>query len=104
MHQWYASATNGQFFVKFPVQEFMTAFAEMDLSLDGDVDSEDVALFVDCFTGPEIPYQLPAFPGGCTLSADADGTIPGDHDRDLDVDQEDFGVLQRCLGETVCPD
>ena len=104
IHQWYATLTAGGMFVRFPVQEFSTTFTELDLNTDGHVDQADVAAFADCLTGPGVAYQLPGFPGQCTLTTGTDGTIPADHDKDGDVDQNDFGALQRCLGQTVCPD
>jgi hypothetical protein len=102
IYQWYATASTGQMFIKFPVQEFTTSFDELDLNRDGGVDQDDVTLFMNCFTGAGIPYQLPAFPIACTLTPGTDGTIPVDRDKDDDVDQDDFGSLQRCLGQAVC--
>lgn len=55
-----------------------------DLDGDGDVDSQDVAFFGLCATGPEIPVAEP-------------DCIDADLDSDNDVDVVDFGILQRCL-------
>lgn len=55
-----------------------------DLDRDGDVDSDDVALFNGCATGPDLG---PA--GPCCRNADLD--------RDGDVDQSDFGLIQACF-------
>lgn len=52
-----------------------------DLDGDGDVDSNDFALFADCMTGPEVP----AGPD-CALA---------DFDCDADVDLGDFALFQQ---------
>lgn len=74
-----------------------------DLDLDGDVDSNDVDLFGNCFSGPAVPYNPLALPVGCTLTPDANGLIAADFDSDADVDQVDFGWLQRCYGGEDLP-
>jgi hypothetical protein len=51
---------------------------------DRDVDSDDVATFIGCMTGANNGPPDP----GCS-KADVDG--------DNDVDQSDFGFLQRCM-------
>ncbi len=56
-----------------------------DFDDDGLVNAADVALFIDCASGPSIPLTDPA---RCDQA---------DFDRDHDVDQDDFGALQRCL-------
>ncbi len=55
-----------------------------DMNADRKVNEQDVAAFLGCATGPG---QGPPGPG-CD---------PGDIDVDGDVDQADFGLLQRCL-------
>jgi hypothetical protein len=64
-----------------------------DLDDDGDVDEDDLALFLGCASGPAMPH---------------DGTptcTQADFDNDGDVDQDDFGVMQRCLsGAGELPD
>jgi predicted outer membrane repeat protein len=67
-----------------------------DLTVDGDVDDDDVALLGDCFTGPAIPYDPQNLPAGCTLTPNGNGKIAADFNLDGDVDQEDFGIVQRC--------
>lgn len=64
--------------------------------LDGNcvVDNADFQIFRACVTGPGIPYGPMTRPR-CTLVFDAQGHIAADFDRDGDVDQEDFSVLQR---------
>jgi hypothetical protein len=47
--------------------------------------------------------QEPAGWFGERLDVQVDVFIPGDFDRDNDVDQEDFGPLQQCLGEEGRP-
>lgn len=68
-----------------------------DLDDDRDVDADDIALLIACSTGPAIPYDPANLPAGCTLAPDAEDIIPADHDRDGDVDQADFGAIQRCI-------
>jgi len=57
-------------------------FVSPDLNQDCYVDKDDLSLFTSCFTGPLIPAIV-----GCGQK---------DFDRDGDVDQVDFGLLQRC--------
>ena len=55
-----------------------------------DVDQDDVAFFESCATGPMVGPPSP----GCERA---------DLDADNDVDQSDFGILQRCLGGPDAP-
>jgi len=48
------------------------------------VDHDDLAIFQPCVTGPAI---IPQLSPTCQLA---------DLDRDGDIDQSDFGLLQRC--------
>lgn len=59
-----------------------------DINLDGRVDQFDVAIFNSCVTGPAVPvdYSYSSVCKACDL------------DIDFDVDQDDFGILQRSLG------
>lgn len=61
-----------------------------DADGDQDVDGDDVLAFVGCFTGPTIQ----TIAGQC-------GDM--DFDEDDDIDQLDFGVLQRCFSGTGIP-
>ncbi len=54
-----------------------------DLDHDGDVDGDDLLLFVGCASGPAIPLTA-----GCQ---------DANFNADTDVDSGDFGVFQRCL-------
>lgn len=55
-----------------------------DFDCDNDVDADDLAYFLSCFTGPALgPPE-----GDCARA---------DFDQDGDVDQADFAILQRCL-------
>lgn len=58
-----------------------------DLDEDGDVDGADIELFKICISGPNNPQLDPE----CEMA---------DLDRDEDVDQDDFGILQRELTGT----
>ncbi|HOA73742.1 MAG TPA: dockerin type I domain-containing protein [Phycisphaerae bacterium] len=68
-----------------------------DLNGDGFVDGRDVAIFLPCMTAPQEPPQDPA----CSAA---------DFDGDTDVDQSDFGILQKCIrgdavpGDRTCAD
>ena len=55
-----------------------------DFNADGNVNGQDFALFDACFSGPNVPLTA-----GCE---------DRDLDDDGDVDMDDFGRLQRCLG------
>jgi C1A family cysteine protease len=54
-----------------------------DLDHDGDVDADDLLVFVICASGPEMQFSV-----GCQ-----DANL----DTDIDVDSIDFAVFQRCL-------
>ncbi|HOW71935.1 MAG TPA: hypothetical protein PKY77_15155 [Phycisphaerae bacterium] len=58
-----------------------------DADGDQDVDGDDVLAFIGCYTGPTIH----TIAGQC-------GDM--DFDQDSDIDQVDFGVLQRCFSGT----
>lgn len=63
-----------------------------DSNRDGDVDHADLDAFLTCAIGPGIPQPAPI----CAMAK---------LDEDDDVDQSDFGILQRCLsGENVAAD
>jgi hypothetical protein len=71
-----------------------------DFDGDGDVDGGtgspgDLEAFQACVTGPGIAYDPSNLPAGCELSP-VNGFLPADFDRDGDVDQDDFGIFQRC--------
>lgn len=58
-----------------------------DLNEDGRVDQDDLTLFIACASGASVPFA-----DGCGIS---------DFDGDGDVDQSDFGFLQRSFsGDT----
>jgi len=81
-----------------PAQVSCTCDHAADLDADCDVDAEDVDIFVDCSTGPEMSY-LPTPPAGCTSPLQGN-LLKGDFDGDHDLDDADFAVLQRCLSGT----
>jgi hypothetical protein len=58
-------------------------FSPADFNLDDHVDSADLAIFIDCETGPSLGPVTPA-----CAKADLDG--------DNDVDSVDFAFFQRC--------
>ena len=54
-----------------------------DFDSDCDVDSDDLQAFIDCASGPAVPW--------------APVCQEKDLDRDNDVDLSDFGIFQRCI-------
>ena len=60
-----------------------------DFNDDERVNLADVLLFAQCFSGPAIPY--------------ATGCGPMNLDNDSDVDQSDFGLMQRCFAGSRNP-
>lgn len=60
-----------------------------DFDRDGDVDADDLAAFVSCYSRPSVPYT-----GDCSAM---------DFDGDGDVDQSDFGIFQRCWSGAGIP-
>jgi hypothetical protein len=60
-----------------------------DADRDRDVDAEDLAVFIDCRSGPAVPNE--------------EGCAQFDFDNDDDVDQDDFGVFQRCFSGDGIP-
>lgn len=69
-----------------------------DFDCNGAVDGHDLEAFTACATGPAIPYGGGKLPPGCSLTPGPTGFLAADLDRDGDVDQEDFGLFQRCFG------
>lgn len=55
-----------------------------DGSIDGDVDAVDLGLFVECWSGPTVPYTT------------SPNCANRDLDKDGDVDLDDFSIFQRC--------
>ena len=70
----------------------VTSAHAADLNADGHVNSDDVALFQQCASGPGIAVAEPMVCGVADL------------DKDGDVDQSDFGALQRCLSGPSVPE
>ncbi|HSA25265.1 MAG TPA: hypothetical protein P5159_01940 [Phycisphaerae bacterium] len=54
-----------------------------DFDGDADIDADDLRIFVACVSGPAVVYS-----GDCSKA---------DLDKDDDVGQTDFGILQRCF-------
>jgi hypothetical protein len=75
-----------------------TQFAPADFNQDCSVDTQDLAIFEACASGPAIPYNPAALPPGCTLTPDGSEHIAADFNGDGSVDQSDFGIFQRCYG------
>jgi hypothetical protein len=68
-------------------------YAPADFDHDGDMDLDDLAVFMACASGPRVAYS-----GDCAKA---------DFEHDGDVDQADFGIFQRCYsgaGKAVNPD
>jgi hypothetical protein len=60
-------------------------------------------MFVACATGSQIPYDLQHLPAGCLLMPNNLDFLPADFNGDGDVDQDDFGILQRCYSGSDVP-
>ena len=71
-------------------------FVDPDFNQDCHVDGVDLTMLVACGSGPAVPYDAGALPGGCTQMPDAQDHIAADFDADGDVDGADFAVLQGC--------
>jgi hypothetical protein len=69
-----------------------------DFDADGGIDPADVGSLLDCLGGPGVAYASGGLPPACACRPDTHGHIAADLDLDGDVDQEDFGLLQRGLG------
>ncbi len=94
--QWYATVSDGESEVAGPMREFAVGTARLDLNDDGGVNQADLELFLNCLTGPNQRYGPSTMPPGCGLPLDARGRLQPDWDIDGDLDQDDFGALQRC--------
>ena len=64
-------------------------YAPADFDHDGDVDSDDLAVFQACVSGPGIAYS-----GDCAKA---------DFDHDGDVDQTDYGIFLKCMSGAGVP-
>ncbi|MCB9849997.1 MAG: hypothetical protein H6817_04760 [Phycisphaerales bacterium] len=72
------------------IRPMMTAIGmlyEVDFDQDGDIDTDDHAVFADCLAGPENA----TVPGGCSAGEFADADL----DNDGDVDMADAAIFQR---------
>jgi len=84
-------------------------WAPGDYDYDGDVDArlpgpDDLDVFQVCATGPGLSYAGAGLPADCPLGpAAATGWIAADLDHDGDVDQDDFGIFQRCYSGSGKP-
>lgn len=67
-----------------------------DFNDDEVIDDADLARFEACLTGPEVPGPAP--------TCDVADHLRADDDRDGDVDQDDFGELQRCYSGSALAD
>lgn len=74
-----------------------------DFDCDGDVDLDDLDLFLKCASGPSVPYDAESLPADCRLKPDGFGIIAADLDQDQDVDQVDFAIFQRCYSGAGVP-
>ncbi len=64
-----------------------------DIDADADVDIDDYALFLDCFSGPGVPTPPPGCAPGAFAAADVE--------QDADVDFADFSALQRLFDHSI---
>ncbi|HNO77103.1 MAG TPA: DNRLRE domain-containing protein [Phycisphaerae bacterium] len=69
-----------------PGQDPAACNGPFDFDHDGDVDSDDFAVFAECLAGPGVLTP----PGGCSPGDFTDA----DQDSDGDVDLDDFALLQ----------
>ena len=74
-----------------------------DINHDCSVDEADIAALDACLTASNVLYDPEHLPPGCGLTPGTDGKIAADFDKDGDVDQDDFGVIQRCYSGTGKP-
>jgi hypothetical protein len=70
--------------------EWEDPFLPMDFNCDGKIDNQDMTHWLACATRATIPQTNP-------------GCLDADLDEDLDVDQDDFGILQRCFRGPIAP-
>ncbi len=78
--------------------------APADLTRDGYVDQDDIALLRACSTRSAVPYDPLHLAAECKLTPSLGGKIAADLDEDGDVDPTDFAVLQRCFsGPSALP-
>ncbi len=72
-----------------------TRFSPTDFDHDCDVDPADGALLHECIRDPMVAYDPSHLPTDCRL-VPAGKSLPADLNQDGDVDQGDFGIIQRC--------
>jgi hypothetical protein len=80
-----ADVANGTYDYAVTIRNYVRA----DFNQDCAVDLADCYLLVSCASGMDVPYAY-----GCSGK---------DLDTDGDVDQSDFGLLQRCMGGPGAP-
>ncbi|MBP7937346.1 MAG: hypothetical protein KA354_22095 [Phycisphaerae bacterium] len=84
-----------------PLSSPCLSFAPADFNRDCHVDGLDLQCLVLIATGPAIPYDPQVLPGACSGLVPVDGILPADFDTDKDIDQDDFGVFQRCFSGSI---
>lgn len=75
---------------EFEVFGVPTKAALIDFNNDNVIDIQDVQQFTDCFSGPKIPF--------------APTCKDYDLDTDGDIDQADFGIVQKCYSGSALYD
>jgi len=84
-----------------PLSSPCLSYAPADFNRDCHVDASDLECLTQLATGPSVPYNPQVVPGACSGLVPVDGILPADFDADKDIDQEDFGIFQRCFSGSI---
>jgi len=76
---------------------FAEGYAPGDFDHNRRVDIEDMLILLNCATGPAIAYDPESPPPDCPLTADDEGRLAADLDKDGDIDCTDFAMFQVLL-------
>ncbi|HSW45891.1 MAG TPA: hypothetical protein VLM89_10000 [Phycisphaerae bacterium] len=90
-----------------PLLTFTVGVARADFDRDMRVSAAEMNIFQACAAGPNIPYDVNSPASGCTcgtIRVDGQDYLKADFDNDGDVDQADFGIMQRCYSGTNLAD
>ena len=90
-----------------PAFDFGITLSRADFNRDTKVNAADISAFAACVTGPDVPYDLNQLPSGCTcgtVNVNGQDYLRADFDHDGDVDQNDFGQMQKCFSGDALAD